>query len=158
MFFNLWQQCIIITCECKIPMKKYKKSFFFFFQRLFPKIKGGISCVNGEIQKRVFLGMIPGWVFVGLCLLVPCPPILPCSPSSPRLFRCNYKDRKNKRKSFFRRAFEQRRALRSFSIRLITCKPKIYFPPIKNDDLQVWSFSKAVTSHLLWLPENCISC
>ena len=82
-------------------MKTYKKSFFFFFQRLFPKIKGGISCVNGEIQKRVFLGMIPGWVFVGLCLLVPCPPILPCSPSSPRLFRCDYKDHKNNKEIIF---------------------------------------------------------
>merc|ERR1712226_1160781 len=51
-----------------------------------------------EITSR----MRSGWVLVGLCLLVPCPPILPCSPSSPRLFR---------------RAFEERRALRSFSTR-----------------------------------------
>ena len=119
---------------------KHKKSLFYFFQHLFHKIKGGISWVTGVIQntkKKVLLGMIPGWVLVGLCLLVPCPPILPCSPSSPRLFRCDYKDHKNNKKSYFRRAFEQRRALRSFSIRLITCKPQIYFPLISNETLQV---------------------
>merc|ERR1712223_2041041 len=66
-------------------------------------------------------GMIPGWVFVGLCLLVPCPPILPCSPSSPRLFR---------------RAFEQRRALRSFSIRSLghtaRCRKFVFAPACRG--------------------------
>ena len=119
--------------------EKYKKSFHSSSNIYSIKSRGGISWVTGEIKtpKKVFVGMIPGWVFLGLCLLVPCPPILPCSPSSPRLFRCNYKHHKNNKKSYFRRAFEQRRALRSFSIRLIPCKPKIYFSLISNDDLQI---------------------
>merc|ERR1712210_100555 len=65
--------------------------------------------------------MLSGWVLVGLCLLVPCPPILPCSSSSPRLFR---------------RAFEQRRALRSFSIRSLghtaRCRKFVFAPACRG--------------------------
>merc|ERR1711934_686497 len=65
--------------------------------------------------------MLNGGVLVGLCLSVPCPPILPCSSSSPRLFR---------------RAFEQRRALRSLSIRSLghtaRCRKFVFAPACRG--------------------------
>merc|ERR1712037_159592 len=74
-----------------------------------------------ETTSRYIQRMLNGWVLVGLCLLVPCPPILPCSSSSPRLFR---------------RAFEQRRALRSFSIRSLghtaRCRKFVFAPACRG--------------------------
>merc|ERR1712010_376761 len=60
--------------------------------------------------------MLSGWVLVGLCLLVPCPPILPCSSSSARLFR---------------RAFEQRRALRSLG-HTARCRKFVFAPACRG--------------------------
>ena len=48
---------------------------------------GQKTCPKKSTHLPLSKRMLSGWVLVGLCLLVPCPPILPCSSSSPRLFR-----------------------------------------------------------------------